>query len=104
MEIVIKGLVALLGVAATILAVVGLQSLTRGTNVRRLRAPGDSDGPPSPTDPLFCETLSLLTKTTLAPGHAIEVFANGNETYPRLWEDLREAQRSITLQMYYCQP
>jgi cardiolipin synthase len=104
MEIVIKGLVALLGVAATILAVVGLQSLTRGTSVRRLRAPGDSEGPPSPTDPLFCETLSLLTKTTLAPGHEIEVFANGNETYPRLWEDLREAQRSITLQMYYCQP
>ena len=104
MEIVIKGLVALLGVAATILAVVGLQSFTRGTNVCRLRAPGDDDGPPSPTDPLFCETLSLLTKTTLSPGHEIEVFANGDQTYPRLWEDLRSAQRSITLQMYYCQP
>ncbi|HEV7993736.1 MAG TPA: phospholipase D-like domain-containing protein [Gemmatimonadaceae bacterium] len=104
MEIVLKGLVAVLGVAAIILAVVGWQSLTRGTNVCRLRAPGDDDGPPSPTDPLFCETLSLLTKTALAPGHEIEVFSNGDETYPRLWDDLRSAERSITLQMYYCQP
>ncbi|MEO6525194.1 MAG: phospholipase D-like domain-containing protein [Gemmatimonadaceae bacterium] len=104
MDIVLKVVVTLLGVAACILAVVGLQSLTRGTNVCRLRAPGDDDGPPSPTDPLFCETLSLLTKTTIAPGHAIEIYGNGNETYPRLWEDLRAAQRSITLQMYYCQP
>src|SRR3954467_10940122 len=99
MEIVIKGLVVLLCLCFVSLAVVGLQSLTRGTNVCRLRAPGDSDGPPSPTDPLFCETLSLLTKTTVSPGHAIEIYSNGNETYPRLWEDLRAAQRSITLQM-----
>ena len=104
MEIVIKALVALAGVVVCLLAVVGLQSMTRSTNVCRLRTPGDDDGPPSPTDPLFCETLSLLTKTTIAPGHAVEVFANGNETYPRLWEDLRSARRSITLQMYYCQP
>jgi cardiolipin synthase A/B len=104
MEIVIKVIAGILIAAASILAVVGLQSLTRGTNVCRLRAPGDDDGPPSPTDPLFCETLSLLTKTTLSPGHEIEVFSNGDETYPRLWEDLRAAERSITLQMYYCQP
>jgi cardiolipin synthase A/B len=104
MEIVLKGLIALVIMVVGILAIVGAQSLTRGTNVCRLRAPGDSDGPPSPTDPLFCETLSLLTKTTISPGHSIEIFANGNETYPRLWEDLRAAERSITLQMYYCQP
>jgi cardiolipin synthase len=104
MEIVLKVIGGIVIAALSILAVIGLQSLTRGTSVRRLRAPGDDDGPPSPTDPLFCETLSLLTKTTLAPGHEIEVYANGDETYPRLWEDLRAAQRSITLQMYYCQP
>src|SRR5215212_7343724 len=104
MEILLKGIVAALLVAAVILAVIGLQSLTRGTTIARLRTPGDGDGPPSPRDPLFCETLSLLTKTTLAPGHDIEIYANGDETYPHLWEDLRSAERSITLQMYYCQP
>ncbi|MDB4881679.1 MAG: Phospholipase D-like domain protein [Gemmatimonadetes bacterium] len=104
MDIVLKAVVVLAILAVGILAIVGFQSLVRGTNVRRLRAPGDGDGPPSPTEPLFCETLSLLTKTTISPGHAIEVYANGNETYPPLWEDLRAARRSITLQMYYCQP
>ena len=47
MDIVFKVIVALAGVAV-LLAVVGLQSLTRGTTVRRLRAPGDGDGPPRP--------------------------------------------------------
>lgn len=86
------------------LAVVGGQYFTRGTSVRRLRAPGDDDGPPAPADPLFCETLALLTKTPIAAGHRVEVLTNGNETYPRLWADLCAAERSITLQMYYCQP
>ena len=104
MELVLKGLVAALLVAAVILAVIGLQSLTRGTTIARLRTPGDGDGPPGPRDPLFCETLELLTKTAIVPGHEVEIFACGDETYPRLWEDLRNAQRSITLQMYYCQP
>src|SRR3954451_11833863 len=104
MEFVVKVLIGLLLLVAGFLAVVGWQSFTRGTTIARLRAPGDADGPPGPRDPLFCETVALLTKTAIVPGHRIETFSCGNETYPRLWEDLRNAQRSITLQMYYCQP
>ncbi|MFL5578538.1 MAG: phospholipase D-like domain-containing protein [Gemmatimonadaceae bacterium] len=94
--------VAVLVVGA--LALVGFLYLTRGTPVHRVRAPGDAAGPPGVHDPLFCHTMELLTKTPLAPGHRVEVTTCGDETYPRLWEDLRSAQRSITLQMYYCQP
>src|SRR5215213_4570378 len=104
MELVLKGIIGVLLGSAVILAVIGLQSLTRGTTIARLRTPGDGDGPPGPRDPLFCDTLELLTKTAIVPGHEVEIFACGDETYPRLWEDLRNAQRSITLQMYYCQP
>jgi cardiolipin synthase len=104
MEIFLKGVVVTLLLAAVILAVIGLQSLTRGTTIARLKSPGDHDGPPGPRDPLFCESLELLTKTAIMPGHHVEIFACGDETYPRLWEDLRGAERSITLQMYYCQP
>ena len=104
MEIVVRVVIGLVLLVAGFLAVVGWQSFTRGTTIARLRAPGDADGPPGPRDPLFCETVALLTKTAIVPGHHIEMFACGDETYPRLWEDLRHAQRSITLQMYYCQP
>src|SRR5919107_1590022 len=104
MEMVVKGLIAALLLVLGFLAVVGFQSFTRGTTIARLRAPGDDDGPPGPRDPLFCETVALLTKTAIVPGHEVEIFACGDETYPRLWGDLRSAERSITLQMYYCQP
>ena len=104
MEIVLKGILAALLGVAIILSVIGLQSLTRGTTIARLKTPGDGDGPPAPRDPLFCDSLALLTKTAILPGHRVEIFACGDETYPRLWEDLRSAERSITLQMYYCQP
>src|SRR5438128_25783 len=94
-----------LGVAGVILApfaLLGFLSVTRGTPVHRVRAPGDDDGPPGVKDPLFCETIALLTHTSLAPGHRVDVTTCGDETYPRLWEDLRSARRSITMQMYYC--
>jgi cardiolipin synthase len=104
MELLAKGLIVAVLLVAAFLAVVGWQSFTHGTTIARLRTPGDHDGPPGPRERLFCDTLSLITKTTLAPGHRVEIFACGDETYPRLWEDLRSAERSITLQMYYCQP
>ena len=42
MELVLKGIVAALLGVAIILAVIGLQSLTRGTTIARLKTPGES--------------------------------------------------------------
>ena len=47
---------------------------------------------------------TMATGAWLAPGNHVEVMLNGDGTYPRLWEDLRSAQRSITLQLYYGAP
>jgi cardiolipin synthase len=94
------GLLALLVI---LLAAVGLLYLARGTPVRRVRAQGGGDLPGA-AEPAFRATVELLTKTELRPGHAIEVYSCGDELYPGLWDDLRAAQRSITLQLYYCQP
>jgi cardiolipin synthase len=88
----------------TAFALVGFLSLTRGTPMSHVRAPGDKNGPPSVQDSMFIPTLELLTQMHLGPGNNIEIFTNGNETYPPLWRDLRAAKRSITLQMYYAQP
>lgn len=104
MSVVLYILLGGLGLVVLALAMVGFLYLTRGTPVRRVRAPGDADGPPAADDPRFCSTVELLTRTELRPGHSVEVLSCGDELYPRLWEDLRRATRSITLQLYYCQP
>ncbi|MDQ6924682.1 MAG: phospholipase D-like domain-containing protein [Candidatus Eremiobacteraeota bacterium] len=95
---------AVLGPVVLLFAAVGVLYMTRGTPVRRVRAPGDAHGPPAADDASFPPTMELLTKTPLHRGHAIDIFACGHELYPRLWDDLRGAQRSLTLQLYYCQP
>jgi cardiolipin synthase len=59
---------------------------------------------PAVSDPAFCATMELVSHTALVKGNGVEVFWNGDQTYPRLWEDLRGAKRSITLQLYYCKP
>lgn len=100
---------SLLAVVLLMLALVGVLHLTRGTPVERVHAVGDprrdDDGaPPAIGDPAFVRTASALARTALLPGHRVEVLANGEGTVPRLWDDLRSATRSITVQLYYCQP
>jgi cardiolipin synthase A/B len=79
----------------------GFLHLTRGTAVRHVRSVG-ADGPPVGVhEPQFPLVVTMLTGAWLAPGNRVEVTLNGDETYPRLWEDLRSARQSITLQLYY---
>jgi cardiolipin synthase A/B len=94
---------SLLGALVLLFAVIGFLFVTRGTPVSRVRSP-DGDGPPGAEEATFCRTVELLTKTAILPGHEVEVMTCGDELYPRLWADLRAARRSITLQLYYCQP
>jgi cardiolipin synthase len=98
-------LIALLAILATIvvlLALVGLLYLTRGTPVERLRSP--TSALPAVDDPAFRRTAEVLASMELVNGNELELLTNGDETYPRLWGDLRSARRLITLQMYYCRP
>ena len=55
-------------------------------------------------NPIFRTTMELLTGTPLTPGNMPEVMTCGDQLYPRLWGDLRAAQRSISIQLYYCEP
>jgi cardiolipin synthase len=93
----------LVGLVVGGLALIGILDATRDTPIATVRALGDAQ-PPAVTDPLFLETVELLSRTTLQPGHQIEIFANGDDTYPCLWDDLRDARHSITMQQYYCKP
>ncbi len=82
---------------------VGALYLTRGTPVSSVKTFGDAP-PPAVTDPLFRRTLDLHAGMTMEEGNDVEVLFSGDETYPRLWADLRSARETITLQMYYGNP
>ena len=87
----------------SLLALVGLLSLTRGTPMEYVvRAPGDDA--PQVTDSTFRDLIALSSGLHLEPGNRVEQLVNGDGTYPRLWGDLRSATKSITIQMYYAKP
>ena len=86
------------------LALIGFLHLTRGTAVRHVRGVAADGAPISVSEPEFPLMATMATGAWLAPGNHVEVMLNGDGTYPRLWEDLRSAQRSITLQLYYGAP
>jgi cardiolipin synthase len=86
------------------LVLVGLLSLTRGATVRTVIAEGDHEGPPQVSDPLFPRSIELFTGTHIEPGNRIEILLNGEGTYPKLWQDIASAQKTLTVQMYFSQP
>ena len=101
----VKRVAAVLGILLlSVLALIGILSITRGTPVRAVVAIGDRDGPPAITDSLFSRSMELYTGLHLTSGNAAQQMLNGVGTYPQLWKDLRAAKRTITVQMYYSQP
>ena len=85
-----------------LLAMVAFMSAVKGTPVRDV-VTLDGTKVPSPGEPGFQVAMDLVTRAPLAPGHKVELFVNGDQTYPRLWDDLRAARSTITMQMYYCE-
>ncbi len=86
------------------LVMVGVLSMTRGATVRTVITEGDHEGPPEVSDPLFPRSIELFTGTHIEPGNKVEILLNGEGTYPRLWQDLQSAQKTLTVQLYYSQP
>jgi cardiolipin synthase len=84
-----------------VIALIGLLYLTRGTAVRHVRGVGADGSPVAPSEPQFPLTVAVLTGAPLTAGNRVELALNGDGTFPRLWDDLRAAQRSITVQVYF---
>ena len=92
----------LIGVLVTGALLIGLMDVVRGTPIKSVGTPGQATCCPAIDDPFFRESIELLTHVKLKRGHEVEFFINGDQTYPRLWDDLRNAKSSITLQLYFC--
>src|SRR5688572_18867133 len=85
-------------------ALTGFLQLTRGTAVRHVQGVAADGVPIGVSEPQFPVVASMLTGAWMAPGHRVEVALNGDGTYERLWEDLRSARQSVTMQSYYGAP
>jgi len=85
------------------IAITGFLYLMRGTVVRHVRGVGADGSPVAPAEPQFPLSVAMLTGATLLPGNRVELALNGDGTNERLWDDLRSASQSITLQLYYGQ-
>jgi cardiolipin synthase len=105
-------LLALLSLPVLAVALVGLphlvrDPLVRGVITRNGRAAGDSKHaplPPGVSTPEFGPSFSLVTETAFRGGNQVEVLANGDQTFERLWQDLRGAERSVSVRVYYAAP
>ena len=86
------------------LALVGFLHLTRGTAVQYVRGVATDGEPIGVSEPQFPLVVTMMTGAWMASGNRVEVTLNGDGTYARLWDDLRSAQQSITLQLYYGAP
>lgn len=94
----------IVGIPLVLVAIVGLPHLLRQPLVRNVIAREAGGEPPDVTSAHFAPAFTLLTGAPLTAGNAVEVLANGDATFARLWGDLRSARRSITVQMYYAGP
>jgi cardiolipin synthase len=79
----------------------GLLYLLRGTVVRHVHGVGADGSPVAPSEPQFPLSVAMLTGATLLPRNRVDVALDGDGTFERLWDDLRSATQSITLQLYY---
>ena len=86
---------------AIVLAIGALLGATRGTPVDRVTGRG-TDTPPGVRDASFRPAIETYTGSTLYTGHDLELLPDGDSTYPRLWADIRAAERFVAIQMYYC--
>src|SRR5439155_22121760 len=75
-------------ILVSLLALIGLLSITRGTPLRsvvyRSRAK-----PPVVSDSSFRDLMALFIGVQLEPGNRVEQLLDGDGTYPRLWADRR---------------
>ena len=104
MSVLKYSLLTILIVLLVAIMLVGLLSLTRGATVRTVIAEGDRGGPPEVSDPLFPHSIELFTGTHIEPGNKVEILLNGEGTYPKLWQDIASAKKTLTVQLYYSQP
>jgi cardiolipin synthase A/B len=63
-----------------------------------------SEKVPTVHDPAFLDLVALSADVRFGGGNRVELLLDGGQTYPRLFQELGEARRSVTIQLYFCAP
>lgn len=92
-----------LALVVALAALIGVQHVSRGTSVRHVQGVGADGTPVAPGEFQFPLSVAMLTGAVLLPAREVEIALNGDGTFARLWDDLRSARQSITLQLYFGQ-
>ena len=102
--IILLVLVVLLGGVLLLFMMAGVLYITRGNPVEGVRVIGGEGTAPNVSSELFTKQIERHVNTDLTEGNEVEVLFNGDDVYPRLWEDLRSARRMITWHVFWFKP
>lgn len=97
-------LTIILGILVLFSGLITIEYFFQGTSIREARLLGRSDEQCRIGSPLFLDAFSLLTNTAIFDSNRVELLLNGEQTYPRMWADLRGAERWICFQCFWMRP
>jgi cardiolipin synthase len=90
------------GFLLVVFTIIGMEFTLHGSHISRLEGVGNAAPPVG--DSLFGRTMEMFTGTHMTDGNHVTVLVNGEQTYPAIWNALRGAKETITMQMYYFEP
>lgn len=102
--IILAVLLVLATAAVGFFTLAGFLYLSRGNPVEGVRVVGGEATAPDVSRPLFRTQVERHVNAVLTDDNEIEVLFNGEQVYPRLWEDLREARDTITWHVFWFKP
>lgn len=95
---------AVVAAISLFLSFIGFLYITRGNPIERIRVIKRVEEPPAVSDPAFRRQFERYTNTRLSHHNNVEVLFNGEQVYPRLWEDLETAESLITWHVFWFKP
>lgn len=93
----------IIGALLLFFSVVGILYLTRGNPVSCVRVLGSKESGPDVRKDEFRRLVETHVNTTFLDENVLEVHTNG-DVYPRLFDDLRSAEKLITWHVFWFKP
>ncbi|HSJ12979.1 MAG TPA: phospholipase D-like domain-containing protein [Longimicrobiales bacterium] len=94
----------IMGSLLVVAVAIAVQHMMRGTPIERLRCIGGGEETLHAQHPQFRQAFELLTRTRIWDTNRLEVLFNGDQTYERIFSDLRAAERLIIFHVFWFKP